>query len=176
MGRRGLDSSPRSLCRQRRYDSSSLFTHTFLSLSPKHFPHNSAGRHPAPRGAEAGDCQVRFRRQRREDQLQGRDGEFFIIFVGVCFFSFRSFLLSLSLSLSALTPYDYRKKCTTSKKPTPDGLLRHPARRARGRQGHLRDGRDQRRQRPRVLLLEERRKETRIFGRPEREEDDLDPA
>lgn len=133
----------------------SLFhTHAFIPQTPS--TQLKTGRHPAPGGAEAGDCQVRFRRQRREDQLEGRDGEFDCFRRGVLLI----FAVSLSLSLAplSLTPHDHQKKNLNLKKPSSDGLLRHPARRARRRQGHLRDRRDPRRQRPRFLLLGERRR------------------
>lgn len=64
--------------------------------------------------------------------------------------------LSLSLSLllfaHVVDPLHHEK----TKQNQLAGLLRHPARRAGGRQGHLRARRHPRRQRTRILLLEER--------------------
>ena len=76
----------------------------------------------------------------------------------VSFFHFRrrSFTFFFSLSLPWLTTSTSSTILFLKTDLTTDGLLRHPARRARGRQGHIRDRRDQRRERPRVLLLEER--------------------
>ena len=79
-----------------------------LSLSLAFLPLHSTERHPAPRGAQAGDCQVRFRRQRREDQLQGRDGEFF-----------RRHSPCSPFSRSPLSPFAH----TTSTSPPPNNPL-----------------------------------------------------